>query len=232
MNRPAEVRLAPGRLHVLTDMTLQGRFDHVELARLAALGGADAIQYRDKRDVVSSERVRTARALRDVSARAALIVNDHVDVALAVGADGVHLGRNDAPVDVARATLGEGAWIGATANSLEEALRIDGAAVDYLGVGPVFGTGSKSNPAPALGLERLRRIVRAVRVPVIAIGNITEDRVAAVLQSGAHGIAVLSAVACAEDPQAATWSFRQAIDRFVGERLAVPTAASAEGGDR
>jgi thiamine-phosphate diphosphorylase len=101
-----------------------------------------------------------------------------------------------------------------------EAIRVAGTDVDYLGVGPVFGTRSKANPAPALGLGTLSAIVRAVGKPVVAIGSITPDRVASVLDSGAHGVAVLSAVVCHADPGRATREFRQAIDTWLGERAA------------
>jgi thiamine-phosphate pyrophosphorylase len=101
--------------------------------------------------------------------------------------------------------------IGGTANSLEEARRVWQRPIDYLGVGPVYGTQSKANPAPILGIDQLAAITGGCPVPVIAIGNITADRVTEVLDAGAHGIAVLSAITCADDPEAAAWEFAQAI---------------------
>ena len=114
-----------------------------------------------------------------------------MDVALAAGVRAVHLGRDDLDVQTARAILGADALIGGTANSLAEALRVAATDVDYLGVGPVFGTRSKANPAPPLGLEGFRAIVEAARKPVIAIGSVTADRVRSVLDAGAYGVAVL-----------------------------------------
>jgi thiamine-phosphate pyrophosphorylase len=148
-----------------------------------------------------------------------LVVNDRVDVAAAAGVTAVHLGRDDVDPGTARRLLGPLALIGGTANSLEEALRVAATDVDYLGVGPVFGTRSKANPAPALGVDGFRAIVRAVRKPVIAIGSVTADQVGALLEAGAHGVAVISAVVGQPDPAAATREFRDAIDAWLGARV-------------
>ena len=132
-----------GRLHVLTDETLQRRFSHVELARLAARGGADTVQLREKLSRPTAELVRIARRVREVIEPfgARLVVDDRVDVARAAGA-GVHLGKTDMTARRARELLGRDAAIGGTANSLAEALQVASGPVDYLGVGPVFGTSS------------------------------------------------------------------------------------------
>ncbi len=211
-----------GRLHVITDATLQGRFSHVELAELAARGGADAVQFREKRPWTARALVETAVAIRRALADAAvcLVVDDRVDVAIAAGARAVHLGRDDLDVATARRLLGGDALIGGTANSLVEALRVAATDVDYLGVGPVFGTGSKANPAPALGLDGFRAVVEAVEKPVIAIGSITADRVRALLDAGAYGVAVISAITCQPDPEQAAREFRDAIDAWLGVRAA------------
>jgi thiamine-phosphate pyrophosphorylase len=211
-----------GRLHVITDATLQTRFSHVELARLAAAAGADTIQFREKRPVTTRALVEAAesmhRALEGTGAQ--LVVDDRVDVALAAGVRAVHLGRDDLDIATARAILGAEGLIGGTANSLAEALQVAATDVDYLGVGPVFGTRSKANPAPPLGIDGFRTIVEAVRKPVIAIGSVTADRVRSLLDSGAHGVAVLSAVVCQADPAEAARAFRSAIDAWRGARAA------------
>jgi thiamine-phosphate pyrophosphorylase len=211
-----------GRLHVITDVTLQTRFSHVELARLAAAGGADTVQFREKRPLTTRILVETAAAMRRAleGTGAELVVDDRADVALAAGVRAVHLGRDDLDVATARAIVGSAALIGGTANSLAEAVRAADADVDYLGVGPVFGTRSKANPAPPLGLDGFRAIVDAVRKPVIAIGGITADRVRSVLDAGAYGMAVLSAVVCEADPAEAARAFRGAIDAWRGARAA------------
>lgn len=207
-----------GRLHIITDETLQDRFTHVELARLAAEGGADVIQYREKRPRSTRELIETAVEIKHAldRSRARLLMDDRVDVAKAAGVPAVHLGRLDLPVAIAREILGLDAIIGGTANNLAEALAVARTPVSYLGVGPVFGTESKTNPAPMLGLDGLRAIVENVDKPVIAIGSISGERVADVLATGAYGIAVCSAVVCDPDPAAATARLRAAIDACVG----------------
>ena len=203
-----------GRLHVITDEVLQSRYTHAELAGLALQGGADAIQFREKRPKTTRELMASASAVASACSgqMALLVVDDRVDVAAAIGAPAVHLGRDDLPVEAARHLLGPDALIGGTANDLEEALRVADAPVDYLGVGPVFGTASKANPAPTMGLELLGRIVHSCDRPVIAIGGITPERVADVLATGAHGVAVLSGVVGQADPTGATRMYREAID--------------------
>lgn len=204
-----------GALHVITDETVQDRFSHEELARHAAAGGADVVQFREKRPRPASELIETAtriaKVLEGTSTR--LVVDDHVEVALRAGVYAVHLGRRDLEPAKARKILGTSAIVGGTANSLDEAVRVAASPVDYLGVGPVYGTRSKTNPAPILGIDALRAIVRAVPQPVIAIGNITVERVDEVLDTGAHGIAVLAAVVRAPDPREATRALRVAVER-------------------
>ena len=211
-----------GRLHVITDAALQDRFSHVELARLAAAGGADAVQLREKRPWTTRALVETAAAMRRALEGTAvcLVVDDRVDVAVATGVRAVHLGRDDLDVTTARRLLGADALIGGTANSLAEASRVAATDVDYLGVGPVFGTRSKANPAPPLGLEGFRAIAQAVPKPVMAIGSVTADRVRAILDAGAHGVAVISAIVWQADPAAAAREFRRAIDAWLGARAA------------
>lgn len=222
-------RLPAGTLCVITDAAIQDRFSHVQLAKLAAEGGADIVQFREKRPRPTADLVRIAKemveAVRPLGVR--VIVNDRVDVALEAGADGVHLGREDLDAARAREILGEAAIIGRTANSLEEALRVARLPVDYLGVGPVFGTSTKARPAPALGLVGLQRIARAVDKPVIAVGNLSAERAGEALDAGAAGVAVLSAVVLESDPASAVRRVREAIETWrrrsldVGGRRAV-----------
>ncbi len=218
-----------GRLHVLTDETLGGRYGHLELARLAAEGGADVVQLREKRPRSERSLVELAcRMLSILSPRGVrLVVDDRIEVARASGAAGVHLGRDDAHPETALRALGPGKLIGRTANSLDEARRWSRDPVTYLGVGPVYGTTSKADPAPALGCATLARIVRAVDRPVIAIGSIRPEHVEELLASGAHGVAVLSAVTLAGDPAAATRRFREAIDAWLAGQ---PAAARGRAG--
>ena len=202
-----------GRLHVLTDFVSQQRFPHAALAALAARGGADTIQFRQKGGAVRNRYVearRTAAACH--AAGRPLLIDDHVDLALAVGAAGVHLGQLDLPVEAARRVLGDAAVVGATATTVQQARDAEAAGASYIGFGPVFPTQSKRNPASVKGVEGLAAVCAAVRIPVIGIAGITPERVADVIGAGAHGVAVMSAVTTADDPQAATAVFRRALD--------------------
>jgi thiamine-phosphate pyrophosphorylase len=183
-----------GRFHALTDQFLQEQYTHVEIARRALQGGADVIQYREVSRVktaVEIERVAQIVTLCEEHG-ATCIVNDRADIARAAGAAGVHLGKEDLPPTLARELLGPTALIGHTANTLADALLADEAPVDYIGVGPVFGTTSKANAPEALGVERFHRIASQVTKPVIAIGGIEVCHVNEVMDAGAFGIAVLS----------------------------------------
>jgi thiamine-phosphate pyrophosphorylase len=194
-----------GRLHVLTDCVLQSRFSHVELTRMAIAGGADTIQYRQKTGS-TREMIDVAREMKLLCANAAIqfLVNDRVDVALAAEADGVHLGQEDFPIPLARRLLGRHAVIGGSAATMDEARKCVSDGADYVGFGPVFPTGSKDDAGPVAGITELQRVVRAIPLPVVAIGGITAANVPDVLQVGAVGIAVISAVCCQENPEVAT----------------------------
>lgn len=204
-----------GRLHVLTDFYWQQRYSHAELASLAIAGGADTIQFRQKLGNVR-HKLHEARRVAAVCREAGvtLVVDDHLELALAVGADGVHLGQEDFPVAEARRLLGADWLIGATATTVAQAVEAWQAGADYIGFGPVFATTSKANPASVKGLEGLRAVCAAVPIPVIAIGGLTVERVESVLEAGAYGIAVLSGIVTASDPQAATARFREALALF------------------
>ena len=208
-----------GRLHIITDEVLQTRFSHAELAAACAANGADVIQYREKRPLTTRAMLATAAAMRDACAGtgARMLVDDRVDLAAAARIPAVHLGRDDLPAAAARQILGKNALIGGTANSLPEAVRVAQEPINYLGVGPVYGTTSKGDrAAPMLGLERFAEICAAVDLPVIGIGGINVEQVGEVLAAGAYGVAVLSAVVCQADPGAATAAFAAAIREAAG----------------
>ena len=181
------------RLHVLTDETTQSRFSHGELARLALAGGADCVQFREKRPLTTAGLIEAARAVVEACRVAGAMS--------VIGAGAVHLGRHALDAATARRILGNPAIIGGTANSYAEAARVWTTDVDYLGVGPVHGTRSKADPAPTMGLETLARIAADSPKPVIAIGGIGPRHIDGVLRAGAHGVAVLSCVADAERPR-------------------------------
>ncbi len=178
--------------------------DPARTAEAALRGGAGVIQYRGK-GKAGAVQLRQATALRELTRRygAFLIVNDRSDIASLADADGVHLGPEDLPVAVGRRILGGERIIGATAHNLREALEVQAEGADYIGLGSVFPTPSKAG-ARVIGLETLREVAARVRIAVVGIGGIARGNAGAVLQHGARGVAVLSAVGAAPDPEQAT----------------------------
>jgi thiamine-phosphate pyrophosphorylase len=202
-----------GRLHLLTDTSLQSRFTHLELGLAALEGGADTVQYRRKGAptlLMCEEASALAVACRKL--RVPLIVNDRADVALAADASGVHLGDQDLPIPLAREILGPHRWIGGSTDNADEAVRLSESGADYLGIGPVFLTSSKADAGPVLGLDGLARAVHQTRIPLIAIGGISRANMAKVLATGVHGVAILSDFALAPDPRAAAREMRAILD--------------------
>ncbi|MFC2163948.1 thiamine phosphate synthase [Acidobacteriota bacterium] len=202
-----------GRLHILTDTVLQTRFSHVELTEMAIAGGADTIQFRQK-DGSTREMIEIAREMkrRCAKAGALFIVNDRLDVALASEADGVHLGQDDFPIALAREILGLNRIFGGSAATLEEAENCVADGTDYIGFGPVFPTGSKDDAGPVSGIDILKKVVRDIPLPIIAIGGVSANNTPEVIQAGAHGIAVISAVCCQDNPEQAAKALFQALE--------------------
>lgn len=206
------------RLNALVDSGLGQGVDLAEMAAMAARHGATLIQYRAKTSS-TKEMIQTARAIRAAlqDTGVLLVVNDRVDVALAAGADGVHLGRDDMDADAARRLLGPTAIIGLTVKDLGDAEVAATAPVDYACIGGVFETLSKVNPDQPLGLggfADLRGFLRQTRpeLPVGAIAGITLEKVPDIIAAGADGVAVISALFRAPDIGAATRALRKAID--------------------
>ncbi|MBT8399794.1 MAG: thiamine phosphate synthase [Rhodothermia bacterium] len=193
-----------GRLHIITDFWFQQRYSHAELASMAISGGADTIQFRQKHGSTRhllEEAQKTADLCRE--AGIPLIVNDRIDVALAIEANGIHLGQEDFPLAVARRLLGKEVIIGATATTLGQARKAQDEGASYVGFGPVYATSSKANPAAVKGIDILSQVCHGVDIPVIAIAGIKTDRVSEVMSAGAHGVAVMTAVSLADDPVSA-----------------------------
>lgn len=193
------------RLIVVTDPECGAGRSVLDVVRAALRGGAPAIQLRMK-DAAARETAELARALLAETrpAGALLFVNDRVDVALAAGADGAHLGQDDLPLEAARAIAPAGFLLGMSAETEELARAAEKEGADYVGVGPVYATGSKADAGDAVGVGRIAAVAAAVRIPVVGIGGITVDNAQAVLHAGAAGVAVISAVIRAADPEAAT----------------------------
>lgn len=171
------------------------------LVQLRVKGGTDRSRWRLAADLV----------VRCREAGVALVVNDRVDIAAAVGADGVHLGADDLPVDAARAILGPGSLIGATCRDAESARRAEAEGADYLGVGPAFATSTKIGLPEALGPSRVGRVAAAVGVPVIAVGGVDVERARTLIEAGAWGVAVCGAAFATADPRGAIESLVTAV---------------------
>jgi thiamine-phosphate pyrophosphorylase len=191
-------------LYVITDETLSGGLPHEVIAERAVRGGADVIQLRDK-SRSCLDLVRIGRLIRSVTgpAGAVFIVNDRLDVALACGADGVHLGQGDTRPGVARQIAPPGFVIGVSVGSVEEAVAAEEEGADYVVLSPLFSTGSKSDAGPGLGPTLIREIRMNVSVPVLAIGGIGPENAGDVIDAGADGVAVISAVVAQPDITAA-----------------------------
>lgn len=182
------------------------RYDHVEGAKLALQGGCRWIQLRMK-DAMEIDFLRAAKKIRRLcdEYHATFILDDHVEWVGFTGADGVHLGKNDMPVDEARKMLGRNRIIGGTANTFEDVERLSRQGADYIGCGPFRFTTTKKNLSPVLGLEGYRSITAQmkahnIQLPIVAIGGILHQDIPAIMQTGVTGIAVSGAILNAENP--------------------------------
>jgi thiamine-phosphate pyrophosphorylase len=193
------------RLIVITDRDLAAPRRIIDVAAAALRGGAPALQLRDK-SATARELAETARALLPlVRAHSALLfINDRLDVAMATGADGVHLGPHDLPVEAARRIAPPDFLIGASTDDPARAIELQHAGASYIGCGAVFGTRTKDVGSERIGLQRLDDVARSVNIPVVGIGGINAENIADVAATKAAGAAVVSAVMSAEDPEETT----------------------------
>lgn len=201
------------RLYLVTDRGLARGRPLAGVVEEAVRGGVTAVQLREK-ICSTAEFVQLGRELKKLLApfQVPLIVNDRVDVALEIGADGVHVGQQDMDAERARRLLGPGAIIGLSIETVEQARAAVSLDVDYLGVGPVFATATKMDAAPPLGLEGLAQVRAISRRPIVAIGGIGPQNVRQAIHSGADGVAVVSAICAADDPERTARQLRQSID--------------------
>jgi len=184
------------------------------VVREAIRGGATVVQLREK-EFTARRLIEVGREIRQITREhdVTFIVNDRVDVAFAVDADGVHLGQDDLPLTVARNILGPEKLVGVSTHSLEQALQAQKEGADYIGVGPVFETHTKYDVCPTVGLELVRQVSQVVTIPKVAIGGIKAHNAADAMASGADGIAVITAVAAAPNPEQAARELRKAIEQ-------------------
>ena len=202
-------------LYLVTDVELAGPRGVVETVRAAIEGGVTLVQLRDPYGK-GQRQVETAAALLEFLRPRGipLIINDRVDVALAVDADGVHVGQSDIPAAMVRRLIGPDRILGLSVSYAQELASPDLADVDYLGVGPIFPTPTKTNAAPPIGFDGVAALAAAAPVPVVAIGGVKAEHVDRILAAGAAGMAVVSAIMAAADPAAAAADFSARIARF------------------
>lgn len=203
------------RIHLcaITDARLVPGRDHLAIATAALRGGADMIQLRDKAGDLRAL-LPQARAIQALcrSHGAVFIVNDRLDLALAAGADGVHVGQEDLPAEAARRLLPPGRILGVSTHTREQAEAAQAVGADYIGFGPMFPTGTKATGYAPRGPEGLREIRAAVDLPILAIGGINLENVAEAILAGATAPAVISALVAAPDIAAAAAAFRERME--------------------
>jgi thiamine-phosphate pyrophosphorylase len=206
-------------LYVITDEKLGKKRSHLDIAKAAIAGGAEVIQLRDKK-ASSKKLFQTAIILRKLAQqnKVSLIINDRLDIALAVNGDGVHVGQTDIPAHVTRKLIGPDKILGVSACSVEEALEAEAQGADYLGVGPIFeARGTKTDARAPLGLSLLNLLREKCKIPLVAIGGINQDNVKEVIQAGATAAAIISAIVSSEDIQSTTRSIIEIIKITKGE---------------
>ena len=212
------------RLNAIVDPERAGGHQLADLARACARGGATLVQLRDKRSATRAM-IEQARAIKKVLANSGvpLVVNDRVDVAMAAGVDGVHLGQEDMAVEDARQLLGPDAIVGLSIKSVAEADAAPLALIDYVGSGGVYVTASKQQNNPPIGPAGLARIIAALRrrapdLPVCGIAGIDANNAGEVIAAGADGVAIISALSLAADPAAAARALRDIVDGMLAKR--------------
>jgi len=187
------------RLYLITDRKTATK-TLPEAVRLALEGGVRAVQLREK-DLPARELLTLAMALRSITREygAKLFINDRVDVAVSVDADGVHLGHRSIPVDAARKIIGTSMLIGVSTHDLMEAKAAEAGGADFITFGPIFETPSKVNLVTTVGIDAIRTINSGIKIPMFALGGIKSGSVSQIIESGAHGISMISAILGADD---------------------------------
>jgi thiamine-phosphate diphosphorylase len=205
------------RVYVLTDRSLARGRSEREIVEAAIAGGATAIQLRWKTGSLH-EAMAIGRELGDLCRASGVmfVVNDRVDLAIALGADAVHLGDEDLPIPAARRIVGDAMVIGYSPATLDDALQGERLGADYLGVGPIYGTATKSDAGEPVGTQRITEVCRSITIPVVGIGGINAENAGAVIEAGAAGVAVISSVVAADDVREATMRLAKAVQGAIG----------------
>ncbi len=208
------------RLYLVTDHSLMRGQPLADVVAAAVQGGVSCVQLREK-SLPTREFLAQALLLKSLLAsyHVPLVINDRIDIALACGADGIHLGQSDLPVDVARKLLPSEVFIGWSVESMGDVLQSASLPLDYLGVSPVFATPTKADTKTIWGLDGLAQIRGVTNLPLVAIGGIHEGNAREVLRAGANGLAMVSALCAADDPLAAASRLRSLCDEAIEARL-------------
>jgi thiamine-phosphate pyrophosphorylase len=205
-------------LYVITDAQLSRGRSHRQVIQAAIRGGATMVQYREK-NASTRKMIDEALELRDLCRAHGVpfIVNDRVDVTLAVGADGVHVGQDDMPASLARKLIGPDKILGVSAENVEQARAAIADGADYVGAGAIFATTTKADANKPIEIPGLLKIARVCTIPVVGIGGINASNATSVIHSGAAGIAVISAIVSADDVEHAARELRNIVDAAKGD---------------
>lgn len=204
----------PNPLYPIADTLGRAELSYIDLAEKLCAGGARLLQLRVK-DLPTRDFLATAQDVREICRRhnCLLIINDRADIALAVEADGVHVGQEDLPLAAARQVVGPGKIVGVSTHSPQQAIEAARDGADYIGFGPLFGTTTKATGYTARGLEQLREIRKLVTIPIVAIGGITTERAPSALEAGANAVAMISELVLAKDVPAKVRETLQALNQ-------------------
>ncbi|MBT8355931.1 MAG: thiamine phosphate synthase [Desulfofustis sp.] len=206
-------------LYLVTDRSLSKGRSNRDIVEAAVAGGVTCVQLREKH-CGTREFIHEALALRPLlrDRRIPLIINDRLDIALAVEADGVHLGQSDMPLAMARKIAGSSLIIGISAESTDDALKAEQEGADYIGISPVFSTPTKTDTAAPLDLGGVNKICGLVDIPLVGIGGINRYNAASVIGAGADGVAVVSAIVSADDPTDATRTLKTLVEQALAKK--------------
>lgn len=210
--KPERINSVDFSLYLVTDRSLSKGRSTKTIVEAAIRGGVSCIQLREK-NCSTREFVEQARSLQPLlkQHRVPLIINDRLDIALAIGADGIHLGQEDMHISDARRLAGSRMIIGISAENLGNAIEAERQGADYIGISPVFATSTKTDTAPPLGLDGIHRIRNAVSIPLVGIGGINQDNASDIINAGADGVAVVSAIVSAGCPETAAALLRKLV---------------------
>lgn len=203
--------------YLVTDSELskKGTLSDVKAAIEA---GCKIVQYREKAKSTKAMVCEASEIKEICGDKAIFLVNDRIDVALAVDADGVHIGQDDMPIKIARKLIGPDKLIGLSASSLEEAIEAEKAGADYVGLGPIFDTSTKKDAGKGIGSAKIKEVKAAIKIPIVAIGGINRENCESVIQNGADSLVAISSVVCSDDVKKETEIFIDLINNMKKSR--------------